>query len=96
MKNKKKVSTWFHVGVYCKNLNGERGKFGRKAFAMLMRNCWILFERVYVTANGRYKQSRDDYFSFSDLLLRLYFSLEQDLEKLTAQAHPNPQPKNYL
>jgi len=149
MKNKKKVSTWFHVGVYCKNLNGECGKFGRKSFtfayygvtigrarwmfenyrkhfgietsyrqmhecrirtstrkpilrllyfalAMLMRNYWILFERVYVTANGRYKQSRDDYFSFRDLLLRLYYSLEHDLEKLTTPTIPNPRPQNYL
>jgi putative transposase len=130
MKNKKKTSTWFYVGVYCKNLRGERGKHGRKAFtfayynvrvdrarwmfetyrkrfgietsyrqmhecrirtstrkpilrllyfalAMLMRNCWIWFERVCVTENGRRKQHRDDYFSFRDLLLRIYNSLNQ-------------------
>jgi len=129
-KNGKKTSTWFHVGVYCKNLNGERDKHGRKAFtfayygvdvnktrwmfetyrkrfgietsyrqmnecrirtstrkpilrllyfalAMLMRNCWIWFERVCVTENGRRKQTRDDYISFRDLLLRLYISLEK-------------------
>jgi putative transposase len=130
MKNKKKVSTWFYVGVYCKNLRGERGKYGRKAFtfayygmrvdrarwmfetyrkrfgietsyrqmhecrirtstrkpilrllyfalAMLMRNCWIWFERVCVLENGRRKQHRDDYFSFRDLLLRIYDSLNR-------------------
>ena len=66
------------------------------ALAMLMRNCWILFERVYVTANGRYKQSCDDYFSFRDLLLRLYHSLEHDLEKLAAPTIPNPRLQKYL
>jgi len=39
---------------------------------MLMRNCWIWFERVCVTENGRRKQHRDDDFRFRDLLLRLY------------------------
>jgi putative transposase len=135
VKNKKKTSTWFYVGVYCKNLRGERGKHGRKAFtfayygvdvnrarwmfetyrkrfgietsyrqmhecrirtstrkpilrllyfalAMLMRNCWLWFERVCVTENGRRKQTRDDYISFRDILLRLYKSLENDLAKL--------------
>lgn len=134
IKNKKTVKTWFHVGVYCKNLRARcskcGGKRGRKAFtfayygvrvdrarwmfetyrkrfgietsyrqmhecrirtstrkpilrllyfalAMLMRNCWIWFERVCVTENGRRKQHRDDYFSFRDLLLRLYNSLNQ-------------------
>ena len=40
------------------------------ALAMLMRNCWIWFERVCVTENGRRQQTRDDYISFRDLLLR--------------------------
>ena len=49
------------------------------ALAMLMRNCWIWFELVCVTENGRCKQARDDYFSFRDLLLRLYKFLENEL-----------------
>ena len=32
VKNKKTTSTWFYVGVYCKNLKGVRGKHGRKPF----------------------------------------------------------------
>jgi len=132
MKNKRKVTTWFYVGVSCKNLKGERGKHGRKAFtfayygvtvgrarwlfetyrkrfgietsyrqmnecrirtsprkpilrllyfalAMLMRNCWIWFERTCVMENGRRKQTRDDYFSFRDLLRRFYKFLENEL-----------------
>jgi IS4 transposase len=51
------------------------------ALAMLMRNCWIWFERVYVMANGCRKQTRADYFSFRDLLLRLYNFLQNELEK---------------
>ena len=66
------------------------------ALAMIMRNCWILFERVYVTVHGRYKQSSDDYFSFRDLLLRLYISLEQDLQKLFLPTNDKSNNKNNL
>ena len=50
------------------------------ALAMLMRS-WIWFEWVCVTENARRQQTRDDYISFRDLLLRLDQSLEIDLAK---------------
>ncbi|MCL2119100.1 MAG: hypothetical protein FWH27_11810 [Planctomycetaceae bacterium] len=51
------------------------------ALAMLMCNCWIWFERVCVTENGRRQQTRDGSISFRDLLLRLDQSFEIDLTK---------------
>ena len=51
------------------------------ALSMLMRNCWIWFERTYVRNNGR-RQERESYFSFKDLLGRLRNSLEKDLIEL--------------
>jgi len=53
------------------------------ALAMLMRNCWIWFERTYVTNNGRRRQERENYFSFKDLLGRLRNFLEKNLIELT-------------
>ncbi len=133
----KETKTWFWVCVCCKNLNGKRGKRGRKSFtfayygtksnragwffetyrkrfgietsyrqmhecrirtstrkpelrllyfalAMLMRNCWICFERTFVMNNGRRRrQERENYFSFKDLLERLRKFLEEDLRVLT-------------
>jgi putative transposase len=54
------------------------------ALAMLMRNCWIGFERVHVMENGRCKQTRGGYFSFRDLLLRLEHFLENELATNTS------------
>jgi hypothetical protein len=48
---------------------------------VLKHNCWIWFERVVVTENGRRQQTRDDDFSFRDLLLRLYIALNQEHTK---------------
>jgi putative transposase len=54
------------------------------ALSMIMRNCWIWFERQYVLRGGRRKhQEREDYFSFKDLLARLRFFLENDLRELS-------------
>ena len=50
------------------------------ALSMIMRNCWIGFEREYVMEAGRWKrQERETYFSFKDLLGRLRNFLEKDL-----------------
>jgi len=54
------------------------------ALSMIMRNCWIWFERTYVMNSGRRpRQEREDYFSFKDLLDRLRYFLENDLRQLT-------------
>jgi putative transposase len=54
------------------------------ALSMIMRNCWIGFEREYVMNGGRRKrQERETYFSFKDLLARLRNFLEKDLLDLT-------------
>jgi len=53
------------------------------ALSMLMRNCWIWFERTYVMNGGRRcHQERKNYFSFKDLLGRLRIFLEKDLIEL--------------
>ncbi len=133
----KETKTWFLVCVCFKNLNGKRGKYGRKSFtfayynvksgaakwffemyrkrfgietsyrqsnecrirtstrkpplrllyfalSMIMRNCWVWFERTFVMNNGRRtRQEREHYFSFKDLLERLRNFLEEDLRVLT-------------
>jgi len=54
------------------------------ALSMIMRNCWIWFERTYVMQGGKRKrQERESYFSFKDLLGRLRNFLEKDLIALT-------------
>jgi len=56
------------------------------ALSMIMRNCWIWFERSYVMNGGRRcRQERKSYFSFKDLLGRLRFFLEKDLKELTTK-----------
>ena len=54
------------------------------ALSMIMRNCWVWFERVFVMNNGRRRrQERENYFSFKDLLEQLRKFLEEDLRVLT-------------
>ena len=54
------------------------------ALSMIMRNCWIWFERTYVRNGGcRSRQKRVGYFSFKDLLSRLRNFLENDLVTLS-------------
>jgi len=53
------------------------------ALSMIMRNCWIWFERSYVMRGDRWsRQERESYFSFKDLLAKLHFFLEKDLRAL--------------
>jgi len=52
--------------------------------SMIMRNCWIWFERTYVMKGGRRpRQEREGYFSFKDLRERLRHFLEKDLMMLS-------------
>jgi len=54
------------------------------ALSMIMRNCWLWFERTYVMNGGRrHRQERETYFSFKDLLGRLRNFLEKDLIELS-------------
>jgi hypothetical protein len=62
--------TWLEVCVYCKNLNGQRKQHRRQSFALsiLMRNCWLEFERKVLLADGKKKQMTSEYVSFKHLL----------------------------
>jgi len=53
------------------------------ALAMIMRNCWVWFERTFVMSKGcRSQQERERYFSFKDLLDRLRKFLEKEFSPL--------------
>ena len=61
------------------------------ALSMIMRNCWIGFERTYIMNSGRRShQERETYFSFKDLLGRLRNFLEKDLFEVSQSIDLSP------